>query len=144
MKPKPDRPASGEPSDGVTDSEYCVLGGGSVGAAVARRLGRAGHAVTLIESTDGSERGEPIDRRALDAAGISASSTVVVALPRDRQNLLAAQLVRARFGVDPVVVLANAPDRCELFASAGHEVVCATTVLSEALVERVQRDGDAT
>jgi Trk K+ transport system NAD-binding subunit len=141
MNTNPERSASTDPSREVSDGEYYVLGSG-VGSAVARRLERAGHAVTLIETGDGAGSGEPVDRQALDAAGISESSTVVVALPRDRQNLLAAQLVRARYGAR-TVVLANAPDRCELFASVGHEAVCATTILSDALVESVQRGGDS-
>ena len=53
----------------------------------------------------------------------------------DSRNLLVAQLVRARFDVSDVVVLAHQPDRVGLFEAAGHDPVCATDALSAALVE---------
>jgi trk system potassium uptake protein TrkA len=119
---------------------YYVLGGGRFGVAVARRLRADGHAVELIdESNDLSEvsgfRGDPADVRILEEAGVADASTVVVATRSDRRNFLIAQLVRANFEVPRAVVLANTPDRYDLIASAGHEPVCATSVLTDEIAE---------
>lgn len=142
MRLKPTRTTGDGAADADPETEYYVLGGGHVGAAVARRLHETGHAVTVIDETHESTdlpgvTASPRDIRALEAAGLSAASTVVVATPRDRQNLLVAQLVRAHFDVPEIVVLANTPDRLDLFAAAGHETVCATTALSDALMDNL-------
>lgn len=133
---KPDR------STGGTETAYYVLGGGHVGVAVARRLRDAGHAVCLVdEDYDHHDipgyRGDPADVRVLEEAGLTDTSKVIAAAQADRRNLLVAGLVRAHFDVPRVLVLANSPSRATLFEGAGHEPVCATTVLSDALVENV-------
>lgn len=138
-----DRHAGPAETDAPTpgpDGVQFVLGGGHTGRAVARRLRANGHAVALIDETrhdsalPGTE-GDPTDVRVLDDAGVERASRVIVASRSDRRNLLIAQLVRSRYDVDRVLVLANEPPRFDLFADAGHEPVCATTALSEALVE---------
>ncbi|MFC4360090.1 NAD-binding protein [Halobium salinum] len=126
----------------ASDAEYHVLGGGPVGASVARRLRTEGYAVSVVdESHDGSTlpglRGDPTDVETLREAGLADASTAVVASRCDGRNLLIAQLARTRFEVPEVVVLANVPNRYDALAAAGHEVVCATNVLSGALAERV-------
>ncbi|MFC7229289.1 NAD-binding protein [Salinirubellus salinus] len=130
----------GDSRDGA--GEYVVLGGGRLGASIARRLRAAGHAVTLVdERQDATDLpgvcGDPSDRRVLARAGLSERSTVVVATRRDRRNLLVAQLVRTRFAVREVLVLVNTPDRRDLVAETGHEPVCVTSVVSEAVTERL-------
>ena len=82
-------------------------------------------------------RGDPTDVRTLEAAGIGNASAVVVATDSDSRNLLIAQVVRTRFEVPKVVVLANDPDRLDTFTEAGHHSVCATAALSDALVETI-------
>jgi trk system potassium uptake protein TrkA len=133
---RPDRPT------GRTEATHYVLGGGQVGVAVARRLLDDGHAVRLVdEDYDDHEipgyHGDPADLGVLEAAGIAGTSTVVVATQSDRRNLLVAQLVRAHFDVARIVVLVNSPCRSALFEAAGHEPICATTALSEALTKSV-------
>lgn len=124
--------------------EYYVLGGGHLGEWVARRLQSAGHSVTLIDETrdpaeiDG-EQGDPRDVQVLADAGLSSASRVVVATPRDSRNMLIAQLVRTHFEVPEVIVLVNTPERCTLVAEAGHEPVCATSALSDALVDNLEQ-----
>lgn len=123
-------------------SAYYVLGGRHLGSAVARRLRADGHTVCVVdEAYDRSEtpglRGDPADIRALEAAGVGATSTVVVATESDSRNLLIAQLVRANFDVKNIIVLVNVPDRLEMFTEAGHDPVCATSVLSDTLVDTV-------
>lgn len=132
----PDRP---EPT---ADADVYVLGGGPLGETVARRLGDAGRAVVLVddsaETADvGVVRADPTDATALIEAGVDDRSVVVVATPSDGRNLLVAQLVRARFDVERIVVLTNHPDRVEAMADVGHEPVCATAVLADGLVDRL-------
>lgn len=115
-------------------AEYVVLGGGHVGAKVTSHLRAAGHAVTVVDEThdpadSSGVRGDPTDRQTLERAGITDAATVVVAMPRDRQSLLVAD----------VRVLVQSPDRCDLVADAGHEPICATTALSDAIVADVER-----
>lgn len=143
MKLKPNRVTREESSSGGAEDEYYVLGGEHVGVAIARRLQAAGHSVTVVdEAYDSDEvpglRGDPGDVRALREAGVSDGSTVVVATPSDSRNLLTAQLVRANFDVSEIVVLVNAPDRCDLFAEVGYEPVCATTTLSDGVVDSLE------
>jgi trk system potassium uptake protein TrkA len=110
--------------------------------AVARRLQAADRTVVLVdESADVPDlpvvRADPTDIAALREAELNRDAVVVVATPSDSQNLLAAQLVRARFDVDRVVVLTNHPDRVEAFADVGHDSVCATELLADGLVDRL-------
>ncbi len=128
-----------EPPDDPGETEYYVLGGGRVGEAVAERLRADGYTTAIVdESYDSSElpgqRGDPADVQTLKAAGLSEGTTVIVATQLDRRNLLIAQIVRTHFDVSRVLVLVNSPDRYDVLAEAGHEPVCATTVLSDALV----------
>jgi len=139
MKPDPIRSDESDPPVEVTRAEQYVLGGGHVGEVATRRLRAADHAAAHVdESYDSTEipglRGDPADLHTLREARVSDASTVIVAARRDRRNLLIAQLVSARFDVPEVVVLANAPDRLDAFAEAGHEPVCVTSAVSDALV----------
>jgi trk system potassium uptake protein TrkA len=124
------------------ETDCYVLGGNHLGVAVARRLGAAGHAVTLVDpdpDVDADDlptvRGDPRDVAVLSDAGVTELSTVVVATPDDGRNLLLAQLVRTRFGVVDVSVVVHSPDRFDLVAEAGHEPICATTVLADAVAD---------
>lgn len=137
MTARPTRSASTDPDDRST-TEYYVLGGGHVGKAVAAHLRAAGHATGFVdeayESDDAPGRnGDPADVQTLRAAGVPDASTVVVATRSDRRNLLIAELVRAHFDVPEVRVVANVPERSDLFAASGHDPICATTALADAV-----------
>jgi Trk K+ transport system NAD-binding subunit len=106
---------------------------------VSRRLIADGHTAVIVdESYSSSEirghRGDPANVQTLKDAGLSQTSTVIVATANDRRNLLIAQLARAHFDVSRTIVLVNHPDRYEPLADAGHQTVCATTVLTDAIV----------
>ncbi|ESP88539.1 NAD-binding protein [Candidatus Halobonum tyrrellensis] len=133
---RPDPP----PADATADCH--VLGGGGVGATAARRLRAAGHAVSVVDELhDPSEttgvRGDPADPRTLVEADVPEGATVVVATASDRRNLLIAQLVRAHLDAARIVVLVNDRGRLDAFAAADYETVCATTALSDGLVDVV-------
>lgn len=143
QKAKRDRAAKGESVGAAADAEFYVLGGERLGAAIARRLRADGHSATLVDEThDHAElpgrRGDPGALPVLEDAGVGEASTVIVATPCDARNLLVAQLVRAHFDVDEILVLVNAPDRYDLVAEAGHEPVCATTALTESVLDGLE------
>lgn len=153
----PKRSSEADSPGGTAAATHYVLGGQHLGAAVAHRLQAEGHSVRLVAAADDGPsdpaddlfeasddpagidviRGDPTEAEVLAEVGVTDTSTVVVATRSDRRNLLIAQLVRTRFDPYRVVVLANAPPRLELFAEAGHEPICVTTALSEALMENV-------
>jgi len=132
-----------ETSADGTDTDYYVLGGSHLGIEVARRLSAAGHTVSVVgidaDVADvPSLEGDPTLVDVLSDAGVTETSTVVVATPDDGRNLLVAQLVRTRFDVANVFVVVHTPDRSGLVADAGHEPICATTVLADGVVADVR------
>jgi Trk K+ transport system NAD-binding subunit len=123
-------------------AEYVVLGDGRLGVSIARRLRAAGHTVGLVDERRDATglpgvTGRPDDRRVLERAGLTDRTTVVVATPRDRRNLLIAGLVRAHFDVADCLVLVNNPDRVEAVAAADHEALCVTSELSAVVTDRL-------
>jgi trk system potassium uptake protein TrkA len=124
-------------------SERCyILGGTHLGVAVARQLHAVGHDVTLVAADADADdfrtlQGDPRNLTVLTDAGVAGASVVVVATPDDGQNLLVAQLVKTCFGVADVFVVVHAPDRSDLVAAAGHEPICATSVLADAVATDV-------
>jgi trk system potassium uptake protein TrkA len=122
--------------------EYVVLGGNHVGEAVARRLQAAGHAVRVVteaprETALPSVEGDPAELSTLEEAAVADAGIVVVATDTDARNLLVAQLVRANFDVPHVYVLTNQPDRVDTVDAAGHEPICATSAIADAVVEEL-------
>lgn len=145
MGHKPMKSLRFTPEETVTreeESNYVVLGGGPIGSSIARRLHADNYTVHLVDESKKSAdipgfRGDPAKIRDLEEADLSPGSTVIVSTPSDRRNLLIAQLVRANFDVDRIVVLTNDPEKLDLFESAGHEPVCATTAISSAMAESI-------
>jgi len=134
---------SGSSAD-ADDATHYVLGGEHLGTAVATRLRADDHVVKVVDESYDSEsfdvsgfQGDPTDVHTLETAGVADASTVVVATESDSRNLLIAQHVRANFDVPRIVVLVNAPCRVHLLEDAGHEPICATTVLSDAITETI-------
>lgn len=124
------------------DAEYYVLGGNHVGEAVASRLHASGHDVVVVTdaptATDlRTVAGDPTDLSTLMELGLSDAATVLVATNSDARNLLVAQLVRTQFDVPRTVVLTNDPEQMDVIQSAGHEPICATSAIADALVEDV-------
>ena len=131
---------NGDRPPDTTDADVCVLGDGAVGAEVTRRLQEDDRSVTLIDGSSEpvdvpSRRFDHTDLSALDDARLDDASAVIVATSSDSRNLLVAQLVRSRFDVDRLLVVANDPGRVDAFADAGHDPVCATTALADAIVD---------
>lgn len=143
MRLKPTQILGGESPNEETGLDYCVLGGEHLGAAIARRLQADGHTVCLVDERHDPEevpgvQGKPEDVQVLEDAGVPDASTVIVATSQDSRNLLIAQVVKVHFDVEDVLVLVNTPDQYELVAEAGHEPICATTVLSDTVLDELE------
>lgn len=128
-----------EPTGAVT---HYILGDDNTGIAIAEQLRASGYQVATVSEGPSSATvptidGDPSSVAVLSEAGIEPASTVVVATRSDRRNLLIAQLVRARSDVSRIIPLVHDPDRFPAFDEAGHEPLCVSTVLSEAVEEVV-------
>jgi Trk K+ transport system NAD-binding subunit len=129
-------------AEGV-DTDYYVLGDSHLGTEIASRLDALGHAVSVVRLDPDvddapSLEGDPPLADVLFDAGVTETSTVVVATPDDGRNLLVAQLVRTRFDVTSVFIVVHTPERSDLVADAGHEPICATTLLADGVVADVR------
>jgi trk system potassium uptake protein TrkA len=134
--------SNASPRRGDPETTHFVLGGDHVGAEIARRLRRDGHAVAVVDEAPRSDdvlgiEGDPGDLDLLTESGLATAEAVVVGTESDARNLLVAQLVRARFDVPRIVVLVHDPDRLSAVADAGHEPLCVPTMLSETVVANI-------
>jgi len=134
------------PLSGATNAEspidYVVLGGNHVGEAVASRLHAGGHDVVVVTDAPASTdlrtiEGDPTDPSTLVDLDLTEEVTVLVATPSDARNLLVAQLVRTTLDVPRTFVLTNRPDRADSVDAAGHQPICATTAIADAVVEEL-------
>lgn len=88
-----------------------IVGGGDVGALIARRLSREGNQITLVEKDEERcarleehldahiVRGDAASYKTLDAAGLSQSDMLIAVTSSDEINLLACLIAQAEFGV---------------------------------------------
>lgn len=101
--------------------------------------------VTLLADSDSIASRAPDDVRTIvgdvtdrDTLAAADGGVAVVALRRDRRALLVAQLLRTH-GVEDVVLLLNDPERHDAVAGVATAVVCASSCLSAALGDAVER-----
>lgn len=121
-----------------------VVGGGPVGCEVADRLTSDGEAVTFLDTAPPTDPPPGQTVRAVDSfeaddlqkAGFDDATAALVLEPDDATNLLVAQLARARFGVDRVLVRLDDPDLASAFERPGIETVDATSALADAVTEQ--------
>ncbi len=83
--------------------------------------------------------GDVTTHETLATADASEATVAVLALGRDRQTLLARQLLRTRFSVEDIVVLLNNPKRRAALNDAATTVVCGSTCLASALGDAVEQ-----
>ena len=127
-----------------------VIGCGRVGSSVASRLAADGWSVSVIDQKlemfdrlGGGFSGETFEGHALDQellrlAGIERADACVVATNGDNTNLLAAQLIKRKFGVQCTVVRVLDPARAELYSELGLRTVCPTSGAIEVLTDVVR------
>jgi len=125
-----------------------VLGGGKIGANVARSLIRGGHEVVVVEADrarfDTIEAefrpfaiiGDATEIYVLERAGIKRPPDIVVAATGDDEdNIVICQLAKEKYGVQKVIARVNDPRNQEHFDLLGIRPTVAATPMILALIE---------
>jgi len=138
---------SGTAAGGTDPRRALVVGGGHVGRLLADRLA-ADYDVTFVATApEAAERAGVSDARyvreitagTLERIGADEAAVAIVASRADGSNLLAAQLLRTRFGVEDVVMLVNDPDRADSLGTLDVEVICVSDLLATGVSDHLQR-----
>jgi trk system potassium uptake protein TrkA len=79
-----------------------------------------------------------MDVAVLRRAGIEDADAAVVSTDGDNTNVVVAQVVQKRFGVDCVVVRVLDPARADFFARRGLQTVCPTQTAISVLLDHVR------
>lgn len=132
-----------------------ILGCGRVGAQLAGILDRAGHTVSVIDSSSESFQrlgpdfggttyiGNGVDEDVLGRAGIKRADVFVAVTNGDNRNIMASQIARELFQVKKVVCRIYDPIREETYRELGLETFCPTTVgaqmIFDAIIDRKQK-----
>ncbi|MFC6938972.1 NAD-binding protein [Salinirubellus sp. GCM10025818] len=123
------------------ENRVLVVGGGQVGRRIAEGLATTHHVhhvdadpnVVRTEAYGTSHAPDLTSPAAMARIGITAEDVAVVATGLDARNLLVVQQLRTRFGVERLLVVVEDPRNREALDLPGVTVVCAGTVLSEAV-----------
>jgi len=135
--------------------KYLIVGCGRVGSTLAKRLARAGHAVTVIDENSAAFRrlgrdfpgkmvlGTGIDIDVLCRAGIETADGVATCTEGDNRNIMAALIAKKHFKVNSVVARIYDPARAAMYRDFGVLTICPTTVgahlMSNALLQEPYR-----
>jgi len=139
-----------------------IVGCGRVGSAIAKRMIKDGHEVSVLDESEEAHAlldhdldqtwedsggrftvGTALEVEALDAAGIQQADVVVCSTDGDNTNIVVAQIAKKRFQVPKVVVRVLDPYRADWYSQQGIHTVCPTQVAIEMLTEAVAGDGAA-
>jgi trk system potassium uptake protein len=127
-----------------------VIGCGRVGSAVAVQLSREGWEVIAVDENEdalarlgadwrgGFVVGHGMDTDVLRLAGIEDADAAVIATDGDNTNIVVAQVVQNRFGVECVVVRVLDPARADFYAKRGLRTVCPTQTAISVLTDHVR------
>ena len=133
-----------------------IVGCGRVGSAIAKRMIKSGHDVSVLDESEEAHAlldhdldqtwedsggrftvGTALEVEALDAAGIQQADVVVCSTDGDNTNIVVAQIAKKRFQVPKVVVRVLDPYRADWYSQQGIHTVCPTQVAIEMLTEAV-------
>jgi trk/ktr system potassium uptake protein len=133
-----------------------IVGCGRVGSALAKRMIKDGHTVSVLDENpeahahlehdleDGWEDlggrftvGTALEIDALRAAGIEDADVVICSTDGDNTNIVVAQIAQKQFRVPKVVVRVLDPLRADWYRQQGLHTVCPTQVAIEMLTEAV-------
>jgi len=139
-----------------------IVGCGRVGSAIAKRMIRQGHEVSVLDETqeahallehdmdqtweDAGGRftvGTALEIEALTEAGIEEADVVVCSTNGDNTNIVVAQLAKKRFQVPKVVVRVLDPYRSDWYQQQGLYTICPTQLAIDMLSEAVIGDAEA-
>jgi trk system potassium uptake protein TrkA len=122
-----------------------ILGCGRVGAALATKLDKAGHNVTIIDaSSDSFQRLDPefsgekvvgngTDEEVLKRAGIEKADAFAAVTNGDNRNIMASEIAKEIFHVKKVVCRIYDPIRQITYNLLGIDTICPTTIGAEML-----------
>jgi trk system potassium uptake protein TrkA len=122
-----------------------ILGCGRVGAALATKLDKAGHSVTIIDaSSDSFQRLDPefngekvvgngTDEEILKRAGIEKADAFAAVTNGDNRNIMASEIAKEIFHVKKVVCRIYDPIRQTTYNLLGIDTICPTTIGAEML-----------
>jgi len=128
----------------VIPMRVIIVGGGTVGRALADRLEDRGENVVLVERDEAqveaarnagytAHSGDGTDMEDLRAAGADNARTVIAATGDDDANLLAAQLVDSTFDTDQILARVNDPSNVDAFEELGVRTVSSTLATAQEL-----------
>jgi NhaP-type Na+/H+ or K+/H+ antiporter/K+/H+ antiporter YhaU regulatory subunit KhtT len=134
----------------VIPMRVIIIGGGSVGRALAKRLEDRGENVVIVERdaavverarNDGFtvHVGDGTDTDDLLAAGGDNSKIVTAATGDDDANLLIAQLAKSEFAPETVIARVNDPDKVDAFEDLGVQTVSSTFATATAIDNMIER-----
>lgn len=137
---------------GVRPMGVLIVGGGRVGLMLAERLVAANEDVTVIElDNEQAEKarktgahvvvGDATVPAVLEQAGIEYARTVVATTTSDKDNLLACQLARQRYGREHVVSRVNDPETLSSFQELGIRAMNPAAATAMILSNLVRRPG---
>ncbi|HEX5166176.1 MAG TPA: NAD-binding protein, partial [Thermomicrobiales bacterium] len=135
---------------GVRPMGVLIVGGGRVGRMLAERLVATGEDVSMIEmDVEKAELarklgvdvtvGDATSTAVLEKAGIKHAHTVVATTRSDKDNLLACQLARTRYGRDHVVSRVTDPESLPSFEELGIRVMNPSAATATILANLVRR-----
>lgn len=134
---------------------YIIIGGGGkVGAALAKKLSKKGHAVIVIEKNPNKcmriaeeanaalvINGDACDVRYMEEAGADKADILAAVTGDDDDNLVMCQLAREGYGVAKAVARVNNPRNERIFHALGINALSSTTIISR-LIEEEATIGD--
>ncbi len=131
-----------------------ILGCGRVGALLATQLDNAGHAVTIVDSSnDAFQRlnpefkgdkvaGNGVDEEVLRRAHVENADAFIAVTNGDNRNIMASQMAKQLFKVNKVLCRIYDPLRESTYRELGLETFCPTllgaNVLFNAITEKQQ------
>lgn len=119
-----------------------ILGCGRTGATLTLQLASLGHEVSVIERNPHSLRrigedhgahiviGNGLDIDVMEAAGIQDADVFFAVTRGDNTNLMAAQIVQRKWGVEKVAVKVADPQRSEAYRKLGLFCINASAILA--------------
>jgi NhaP-type Na+/H+ or K+/H+ antiporter len=134
----------------VIPMRVIIVGGGTVGRALADRLEDRGENVVIVEENEAVvenarnegytvEWGDGTDMEVLRGAGAENAKTIVAATRDDDSNLLVSQLVKAKFDTEKIIARVNDPDNVDAFEELGVNTIDSPMATAWAIDNQIER-----
>jgi NhaP-type Na+/H+ or K+/H+ antiporter len=134
----------------VIPMRVIIVGGGTVGRALAERLEDRGENVVIVEERAPAverarnegyavHKGDGTDTDELQAAGAENAKILVAATGDDDVNLLVAQLAESKFDVETILARANNPDNVDAFEDLGVRTVSSSLATAWGIDNIIER-----